>query len=83
MVARPNGRVFPFSTPDLLEVTMAFNPGHLKRQKEAKRAEKQREKDARREERKKEKDARPEGTEGDVDPDIAGIVPGPQPKPEE
>ena len=61
-----------FSTAELLEATMAFNPGHLKRQKEAKRAEKQRE-----------KDARPEGAEGDVDPDIAGIVPGPQPKPEE
>jgi hypothetical protein len=62
---------------------MAFNPGHLKRQKEAKRAEKQREKDARREERKREKDARPDGGAGDVDPDIAGIIPGPQPKPEE
>ncbi len=61
---------------------MAFNPGHLKRQKEAKRAEKQREKDARREERKREKDARPEGDTG-IDPDIAGIIPGPQPKPEE
>jgi hypothetical protein len=62
---------------------MAFNPGHLKRQKEAKRAEKQREKDARREERKKEKSERPAGAEGDVDPDIAGIIPGPQPRLEE
>lgn len=61
---------------------MAFNPGHLKRQKEAKRAEKQREKDARRDERKREKESRPEGDAG-VDPDIAGIIPGPQPKPEE
>jgi hypothetical protein len=61
---------------------MAFNPGHLKRQKEAKRAEKQREKDARREERKKEKSERPAGDAG-IDPDIAGIIPGPQPKPEE
>jgi hypothetical protein len=61
---------------------MAFNPGHLKRQKEAKRAEKQREKDARREERKREKSDRPATGDG-VDPDIAHIVPGPQPKPEE
>ena len=61
---------------------MAFNPGHLKRQKEAKRAEKQREKDAKREERKREKSERPAGDLG-IDPDIAGIVPGPQPKPEE
>ncbi len=61
---------------------MAFNPGHLKRQKEAKRAEKQREKDARREERKREKAERPEDASG-VDPDIAHIIPGPQPKPEE
>ncbi len=61
---------------------MAFNPGHLKRQKEAKRAEKQREKDARREERKREKAERPAAEDG-VDPDIAGIIPGPQPKPEE
>jgi hypothetical protein len=61
---------------------MAFNPGHLKRQKEAKRAEKQREKDAKREERKREKSERPAGEDG-IDPDIAGIVPGPQPKPEE
>ncbi len=61
---------------------MAFNPGHLKRQKEAKRAEKQREKDARREERKREKAERPAAQDG-VDPDIAGIVPGPQPRPEE
>jgi hypothetical protein len=61
---------------------MAFNPGHLKRQKEAKRAEKQREKAERREERKREKADRPDGEAG-IDPDIAGIVPGPQPKPEE
>lgn len=61
---------------------MAFNPGHLKRQKEAKRAEKQREKEARREERKKEKAERGPLSAGE-DPDIAGIIPGPQPKPEE
>jgi hypothetical protein len=61
---------------------MAFNPGHLKRQKEAKRAEKQREKEAKREERKREKAERGP-TDPAVDPDIAGIVPGPQPRPDE
>ncbi|HET9554036.1 MAG TPA: hypothetical protein VFP50_13790 [Anaeromyxobacteraceae bacterium] len=61
---------------------MAFNPGHLKRQKEAKRAEKQREKEAKREERKREKAERGP-TDPGVDPDIAGIIPGPQPRPEE
>jgi hypothetical protein len=61
---------------------MAFNPGHLKRQKEAKRAEKQREKEAKREERKREKAERGP-TDPSVDPDIAGIIPGPQPRPEE
>jgi hypothetical protein len=45
------------------------------------RLEKRKEKDERREQRKKEKADRvlPEGE----DPDIAGIVPGPQPLPEE
>ena len=60
---------------------MPINPGHLKRQKEARRAEKQREKDARREERKREKADRPASADG-VDPDIAHIIPGPQPKEE-
>jgi hypothetical protein len=48
-----------------------------KRKKEIARQEKQREKDAARLERKKGKPKRDEA--GDVDPDIAGIVPGPQP----
>jgi len=61
---------------------MPLNSGHLKRQKEARRAEKQRDKDARREERKKEKSERGETSDGGVDPDIAHIVPGPQPKEE-
>jgi hypothetical protein len=56
-------------------------PGATKRQKELARAEKQREKAAKREQRKTEKDSRPEaGTADGVDPDIAGIVPGPQPR---
>lgn len=52
--------------------------GAMKRQKERARQEKQREKDASRVERRKEKGVRgPDGT--GEDPDIAGIVPGPQP----
>jgi hypothetical protein len=50
-----------------------------KRRKEIARQEKQREKDAARLERKKEK---PKRAPGEPDPDIADIVPGPQP-PEE
>jgi len=56
-------------------------PGFLKRQKELKRQEKAQEKAARREERKKEKATQPRA-EGE-DPDIAHIVPGPQPVLEE
>lgn len=49
-----------------------------KRQKELARLEKRKEKEAKKEERKKEKTDRPSDENG-VDPDIAGIVPGPQP----
>ncbi|TKC98045.1 hypothetical protein [Polyangium fumosum] len=52
--------------------------GALKRQKERARQEKQREKSANKLERRKEKDTRGDQTPGE-DPDIAGIVPGPQP----
>ena len=61
---------------------MPQNPGALKRQKELARLEWQREKAAKRERRKKDK---PEGgvsRDPDLDPDLAGIVPGPQPLPE-
>jgi hypothetical protein len=56
-------------------------PRSNKRQKELARLERRKEKDERREQRKKEKTERvtPEGE----DPDIAGIVPGPQPKVDE
>jgi hypothetical protein len=59
---------------------MVFNPGSTKRQKEAARRDKQRKKDERREQRKREKELNPSAppTPGE-DPDIAGIVPGPQP----
>jgi hypothetical protein len=50
-----------------------------KRQKEIARQERAREKAAKRVERKETKPNRER--EGDVDPDIAGIVPGPQPLP--
>lgn len=58
------------------------HPGALKRQRELRRDERQKEKAARREQRKLEKAAREERV-GEEDPDIAGIIPGPQPVPEE
>ena len=54
-----------------------------KRQKEQARMQYQKDKEAKREERKKAKSERPTRQPGDVDPDIAGIVPGPQPVIEE
>jgi hypothetical protein len=58
------------------------HPSHEKRQKEKRRQDRQREKDERRKIRKEEKATRPSGEPGE-DPDLAGIVPGPQPPPEE
>ena len=49
-----------------------------KRQREKNRQEKRREKENRRVQRKEDRANRPP-TEGAEDPDIAGIVPGPQP----
>jgi hypothetical protein len=60
---------------------VVFNPGSTKRQKEAARRDKQRRKDEKKEQRKREKEGRPQSDVGPgVDPDIAGIVPGPQPR---
>ena len=56
------------------------NPSVSKRQKEKNRQDKAREKQARRQDRKP--TDRPVSETGE-DPDIAGIVPGPQPIPEE
>jgi hypothetical protein len=56
--------------------------GADKRNKERARQQKQRDKAADRVERKKEKDAQGPRSPGE-DPDIAGIVPGPQPPAEE
>ena len=59
-----------------------MQPRSNKRQKELSRLERRKEKDEKREQRKKEKDDKP-ALEGREDPDIAGIIPGPQPKLEE
>jgi hypothetical protein len=51
-----------------------------KRQKEQARAQHRADKEAKRESRKRERAERPNQPDGTaVDPDIAGIVPGPQP----
>jgi hypothetical protein len=57
---------------------MASNTTFQKRQKERARLDKQRDKEAKRKQR---RDERPDrvADNGGVDPDIAGIVPGPQP----
>lgn len=57
-------------------------PGTLKRIKEVRRRERNQEKAANKAQRKKEKSERPNDPAGE-DPDIAGIVPGPQPLPPE
>jgi hypothetical protein len=54
------------------------NPSVNKRVKERQRQDKRREKEAKREQRKRDKAERPPLAPGE-DPDIAGIVPGPQP----
>ena len=53
-------------------------PSFKKREKERQRQERARAKAAKREEKKKDRASRPLLEEGE-DPDIAGIVPGPQP----
>lgn len=58
------------------------NPSVNKRLKERNRQDKQKEKEAKREQRKQEKGQRPATANGE-DPDIAGIIPGPQPIPDE
>jgi len=58
------------------------NPSVNKRQKEKNRQDKQREKLVKRQQRSKNERPRTDSPDGDVDPDIAGIVPGPQPLPD-
>lgn len=55
---------------------------HLKRAKEKERAERQQDKQARRAEARDRKNNGPGRPEDGTDPDIAGIVPGPQAPPE-
>ena len=57
-------------------------PGFMKRQKELKRQEKNQEKAIRKADRQKTKDSGAPLKEGE-DPDLAGMVVGPQPPPEE
>ena len=59
-----------------------MNPSVHKRQKERLRQEHQREKAEKKKQRRDEKPVREPGSEG-VDPDIAGIIPGPQPAAED
>ena len=58
---------------------MAINPKTSKRQKELLRLERRKQKETERERRKQEKKDRVATNTGE-DPDIAGIVPGPQPR---
>ena len=62
---------------------MAMNPGATKRQKELARKQRQQEKAARKERRQQEKKDRQVNLAPGEDPDIAGIIPGPQPLPPE
>lgn len=57
---------------------MSSNSSFQKRQKERARLDKQREKEERKKQRREERPTRTTG-DGGVDPDIAHIVPGPQP----
>jgi hypothetical protein len=54
-----------------------------KRQKERNRQDRQRDKDAKRDQRRNEKANAPTPRPGGEDPDIAGIIPGPQPRPDD
>ncbi len=59
-----------------------MNPSLQKRQKERQRQERQREKAEKKKQRREEKTTQLPNANGE-DPDIAGIVPGPQPLPPE
>jgi hypothetical protein len=58
-----------------------MNPSVQKRQKERERQERQRAKAEQRKQRREDKAKLPTNDSGE-DPDIAGIIPGPQPLPE-
>ncbi len=59
------------------------NASFNKRQKEKNRQDKQREKLLKRQQRTKDERPRTDASGAPIDPDIAGIVPGPQPVTEE
>lgn len=59
------------------------HPSFNKRQKERNRQDKQREKLLKRQERSKDVRPKTDASGAAIDPDIAGIVPGPQPVPED
>ena len=61
---------------------MPGNPSLKKRQREMARKEQQADKAQRRAERKAQKDTRDPAEPGE-DPDLAGIIPGPQPREDE
>ena len=77
---RTAGVDFDASVSMCEEGTLAYNRGAsiAKRERERARQQRQKEKAERRTQRAAEKLERP-ASESDVDPDIAGIVPGPQP----
>jgi hypothetical protein len=56
-------------------------PSIEKRMREQQRQQRAREKEQRRAERKRERDSRPAADGATGDPDLEGIVPGPQPQP--
>lgn len=58
---------------------MAGNPSVKKRQKEMERRNRQKEKELKRHEKRAERQNRDTSLANGEDPDIAGIVPGPQP----
>ena len=62
---------------------MAANPGMTRRQKERARQERQKDKEEKRKERRAQRTQQETLGNSGEDPDIAGIVPGPQPQPME
>jgi len=69
-------KLSPIADPPQRGYTMPTTPG--KRQKEKDRQDRQREKEKKRDQRRHEK-ANDVKSPGGEDPDLAGIVPGPQP----
>jgi hypothetical protein len=66
----------------LLALKVHMPSSFSKRQKEKDRQDRAKEKQARRDERRRERATRPDTPDGE-DPDLAGIVAGPQPTPED